>query len=232
MRTFTLTGKTSVLTASYFPPIYLDKNAEYEIAFLSFEAFNSIPNVDEKNNVFKIIPFDPIIIPPGNYEFDDIVNYLNTTVNDNTTQYESVFIKLKANTNTLRSMIKSSHPVDFTYPNSINSLLGFDQEIISASQKYFSSENVINIFRVNVIRINCNIVTGAYHNDEMSHTLHEFFPHVPPGYKIIETPQNLVYLPITTNVIDHIKIEILDQDGNYVNFNSEVVTIRLHLRRI
>ena len=48
--TRTLCGKTSVLTANYFPPIELAGN--FECALIDFITFNSIPNIDESNNLF------------------------------------------------------------------------------------------------------------------------------------------------------------------------------------
>jgi hypothetical protein len=55
---------------------------------------------------------------------------------------------------------------------------------------------------------------------------------LPSGYKIIESPSNVIYLPINTKQLDEIIIKITDQDGNLVNFREEVITVRLHLRRI
>jgi hypothetical protein len=73
------------------------------------------------------------------------------------------------------------------------------------------------------------IVSGSYKNGEKVHVTHEFFPSVPQGYKIIESPLNVIYLPINTKQLNEITIKITDQDGILVNFIEEV---RLHLRRI
>jgi hypothetical protein len=230
MHTFTLSGNTSVL-AYNFPVLHLKPDSEYELAFVSMETFNSMPNVDKDNNMLYIEGFDPIKIPTGSYEFIDIANYFNEYINDNIDTFTNVSITLKPNLNTQKSQIKCSHKIDFTKPNSIGKLLGYDEVIIEPNT-LTESTNTVNIFRVNVLRINCNIVKGAYHNGREVHTIHEFFPRVPPGYKIIETPQNLLYLPINTHTIDYIKIEIHDQEDRLVNFNSEVITIRLHLREV
>ena len=231
MHTFTFTGASSILTGTYFPPIHLDEKENYEIALLSFESFNNIPNVDAENNVFQIQNFPAIKLPHGNYELDNIAEWLKLHITDNENEYKNVTVKLKANPNTLKSLIKCSHPIDFTVKNSIHELLGFNARVVEA-KKYTESDHPVNIFRVNVIQIDCSIANGAYHNNEMTHTLHEFFPKVPPGVKIIEVPHNLIYLPVNTKIIDYIKIDIRDQEGRYVNFNSEVITLRLHLRKV
>ena len=72
------------------------------------------------------------------------------------------------------------------------------------------------------------MTAGAYINERRVHTRHEFFPAVPPGYKIIEVPSQVIYLPITVKTIDHLQVPIVDQDGNLVNFRGEIVTIRPH----
>lgn len=64
------------------------------------------------------------------------------------------------------------------------------------------------------------------------HILHMFYPTVPPGYKIIEVPSNVIYLPTNIKYIDEIILKIIDQDGNLINFKKEFVTVRLHLKTL
>ena len=61
-------------------------------------------------------------------------------------------------------------------------------------------------------------------------TKNTIFPKVSPGYKIIESPVNLVYLPITLDTIDSINISIKDQDDHLLNLRNEKITIRFHMR--
>ena len=57
-----------------------------------------------------------------------------------------------------------------------------------------------------------------------------FFPKVSPGYKIIESPVNLVYLPITLDNIYSLTVSITYQDDNLLNLRNEKLTIRFHIR--
>ena len=57
----------------------------------------------------------------------------------------------------------------------------------------------------------------------------QFFPAVSPGFKIIEIPTQVIYLPLTTKTINNIQIRIVDQDGTLVNFRGEVINMRLHI---
>lgn len=84
---------------------------------------------------------------------------------------------------------------------------------------------------MNIIRLTCNIVKGSYSNGEEGHVLHEFYPTVGRGFKLVEIPHNVIYLPINTNQIRNLSVRIINQTGDLVNFSNEHITIRLHLRR-
>lgn len=107
--------------------------------------------------------------------------------------------------------------------------MGFTKRKLIPGIKH-ESDTPVNILKVNSIRIECNIITNAFINNERVHTIHEFFPNVAPGYKIIELPNSIIYLPVTIPSIDTITIKIVDQNGDLVNFRDEKFLIRLHLR--
>ena len=56
-------------------------------------------------------------------------------------------------------------------------------------------------------------------------------PSVAPGYKIIQNPVNIVYLPLNREHMFNIRIWITDQNENIMDFRGEVQTLRLHLSR-
>ena len=51
--TLTLSGKSTVLAASYFPSIDLS-DGDYELGLAIFETYDTIPNVNESNNKFYL----------------------------------------------------------------------------------------------------------------------------------------------------------------------------------
>ena len=120
----------------------------------------------------------------------------------------------------------------FKQKQSIGKLLGFDSKEVLKKNKEHISKHPINIFRVNAICIECNLVVNSFTNNKTTHTLHMFYPTVPPGYKIVEHPSNVIYLPINTTEISEIQLKIIDQEGRLVNFKKEVITCRLHLKKI
>ena len=219
-RSFTLSGDKSILSHRYFPPIELDESKNYSIGLTHFVVYNSVPNVDESNNVFHFGD-QTIIIPIGSYELEDIENYLKQTLGDE--------ISLTANQNTLRCEIKGSKDIDFSKPKSIGSLLGFPRVKLKAKQLH-SSTHPVDIVKLNVIVIDCNIATGAYINERESHAIYQFAPVTSPGYKIIEVPHNILYLPVKRKQIDNITLSITDQEGRLLNFRGETITVGLHLK--
>ena len=65
---------------------------------------------------------------------------------------------------------------------------------------------------------------------EQQKTIYSFFPKVSPGYKIIESPVNLIYLPLTLDTIDSLTVSITDQYDHLLNLRNEKFTIRFHIR--
>ena len=91
---------------------------------------------------------------------------------------------------------------------------------------------MVNILTINSILVNIDIISGSYVNGSTQPTIYSFFPDVSPGYKIIENPHNLLYLPITADTIHSITIWLTDMNGNERNLPGENLSMRFHLREI
>lgn len=167
-----------------------------------------------------------ISIPVGSYEIGDIIEYIT-----NKMQEDGKHITIQVNKNTLKTEIHSEVDIDFTREDSIGSLLGFDKIFLKKDTTYEATKPV-NIFKVNTIRIECDLIMGAYINDTSSHTIHEFYPTVSAGYKIVQVPNNVIYLPVSRNTIRSIYIKIVDQDSNLIDFRGETITCRIHIKRL
>lgn len=223
--TITLSGNSSILTADYFPSIELNKNFDYACGLVDFQTYNSIPNIDEINNVF-CIGTEIIEFPIGAYEINHINRYICKTLQERQKDYA---FTLSVNNNTLQCEISANVSIYFDENNTIGGLLGFSKRILKPNITHKSDERV-NINRVNAIRIECNIIAGSYVNNKPVHTIHEFAPTVPPGYKIIEVPRNVIYLPVNVKQITSVTLRLVDQDGDLINFRDELITARLHIK--
>jgi hypothetical protein len=170
-----------------------------------------------------------IEIPVGSYELSDIDHYLNLTLNK---IIADAYIYITFNKNTLKSAIMSNLPVFFNKRKTFRNMLGFDSEKILIADNSHESDSVVNISSVNAIKIECNITSAAYSNDKLGHTLHEFYPSVDSGYKIVEVPQTVIYLPLTVHTIDNLTIRCVDQNNKLVNFRGETITLRVHIKKV
>lgn len=216
-------GDTAELTSTFNPSIYLD-DGSYEVGLTNFETFHAIPNIDERNNLF-IVGNVTITIPSGAYELLDIEKYLQRELNSFNIQFS-----LEANNNTLKVTVFCSETITFK-SGSIGKILGFEDGDYKG-QEFHTSQKPAEIIKVNALLIDCSIADGSYLNGEAGHIIHQFFPSVSPGFKIIETPQNILYFPVNVKVISKLVLRVIDQDGELVNFSGETITVRLHIRKI
>lgn len=227
--------KSATYRQVFSSPIILD-SLNYEIALISLETFYSFPNIEAGvNNVFayKTAPANPsqlIYIPTGNYE----ISALATEISNQVTPAVYNNMILSRNTATLKSVfqITGTYAIDFTVPNSLNSLLGFNNEIVGGAPGYYSGENIVNILNVNSILVNCDLINNSYNNGALSSVIYSFFPNVSPGFKIVRNVESPVYIQVNKTQLNNLTTWLTDQDGNLINFRGEVVTIRFHLRKI
>ncbi|DAC81327.1 penton [Mayetiola barley midge adintovirus] len=219
--TITLSGSSSTLSTYFHPEIELDDRFNYSCSLLDFHTYNVVPNVHENNNKFYYADaannsvFYSIIIPVGTYEVSEICEHITRQL------IEKNFV-MRGNKNTLKCEIETDLTIDFTVEDSIGSLLGFSKKILENSLSY-ESDKLVNINSINCIRIECDLTTGSFHNGKGTHTIYEFTPKVAAGYKISEQPRNLIYLPVVKRRINTVNIDIVDQDGELIDFRARPV---------
>ena len=223
-----LSGKNSRICTTFERPIKLDPGKQYELALLNLETYYSFPNVDGKNNQFKYrkdakSPWKIVSIPKGCYEIEGINSALQSAIG-------SKDITLKPNLNTLKCMlcITKEAEVDFTIPNCIRSILGFDAKIYKKG--IHSGEHSVHILRINSILVHTDIITNTYQNGKMEPIIYSFFPNVSPGEKIVEVQKNLIYAPLTIDTIQRMSTWLTDQNSQPLDLQGETLTVRFHLR--
>lgn len=224
-RLFKLTGTSTTLSADLEEPLELDDKVDYGIGLINLETFHSFPNIVEGENNKIYIAGKEISIPTGAYELEDIETYIQKNLTGGNT------IELIPNVNTQKCHIKCTQEIDFSKNGTIASLLGFEKKKLPPNKMHIS-KNSVNIMKTNAISVDCNIATGSYVNGKVAHLIYSFFPLVPVGAKIVETPENVIYLPISVRSIRNVTLKIVDQDGKLLNLQGESVTVGLHLKPV
>lgn len=220
---------TSYAIKHFDSPIYM--NDSYELAVIGLETYNSYPNVTSSiNGNFRYSDgtnWYTIVLPTGSYEVKSIATYILDNLVGSARggiTFVEEYAQLKVSIKLARGC-----QVDFSYPNSVNYILGFDPKIVSGDGKHYG-ENIVNINNVNTLFVNCNVIGNSYSNGKTISSIYGFSPNVSPGFKIIKEPTTPIYLPVTSSVMDAITVWITDQDNNLINFRGETVTVRFHLR--
>ncbi|KAK9730855.1 hypothetical protein QE152_g14158 [Popillia japonica] len=177
--TFTLKSTSSEFSSTYYPPIELDPRYEYALGLIGLHTYNTIPNIHDGQNKFY---YDKqvLTIPTGAYEVTDIEEFLQNSLAPNVTNKNAV-ISLKPNNSTQQCEITSKFSIDFTKSDSIGGMLGFSKKVLQPNVQHVSDLR-IRIIKVITIRVECSIVTAAYYDGRLSHTLFEFAPSVEPGF--------------------------------------------------
>jgi len=243
--------KSTKIKTTFNSPLELDRTRKYEMVLANLETYYTLPNIDSSNKIFRYSPgfievgrggrdggedasrqrqWVDIRIPEGSYDVIDVTETIKIAMKQNGLGDDAV--KISASTNTLKSVleIQDGFQVDFRARNSISSVLGFRNQVYEAG--IHESQNVVNILSINSIIVNVDMIGRSYVNGRTQNTICSFFPNVSPGYKIVENPRNLVYLPVILDKINKIETVVTDQNGKQLNLRGENLTIRYHLREI
>lgn len=235
--TVAFTGTSSVLRADFFPEITLDENAHYCCALLDFTSYNSIPNITSGlNNAFKFRQNGKersIFLSTGAYEVEDILKYLKK-------ELASISINLAYEISVATSKVRLTFDTQIEWIGgaSVLNVIGFHKganvtRIFKANHGEWS-DDIVKITNIDVIRIECDIISGSYINGKHCHTIHQFSNcKVSPGYKFIEVPQHIIYLPLKERQnLRTIQISVVDQHGNLIDFRGEQISCRIHIKKI
>lgn len=220
---------------SFDPPIQLEADKVYKLALVNLETLHNASNinVDRTNNYFKYslnggISWSKISIPEGSYDLHEI----NTAIRREMRQkgyHDSVidkhYVTISTDPNTLKPVLVLVHNclIDFRPSRSLAKVLGFENRV-------YSSEEFVNV-DITGLNINIDIVSGSYVNGALQNTIYSFLPDVAPGAdRIVETPSNLVYLPVTLkDTISNMEISITDQTGRTLDPPGVGLFARFHM---
>lgn len=232
-RLLSFTSTSSEMTQDYYPPIELDPDGAYGIAMYSLNTYNTIPNVirgiSDTMTLLRSETGDvhTLRLPEGSYELEQIASNLQNQAKESVKiDNLEIFPDYKQ-----VKMRCASADILFLGNSALGKLMGFSR-MSYAKEIWHSSDIPVSISSVNEINVDCSLAHGSYRNGHKCHTLYSFYPDVAPGYKIVERPSQLVYLPINLrDEITHIAIRLVNQHNQLINFRGEEITIQLDLKK-
>ena len=234
-RMIVLTGNTSRIKEDFMLPVtFPSPNCSYEMALTRLETYYSFPNIDKTNCNIKV-SFDngqtwkDLAIETGCYEIKAINKTLQRLVVEAGGKGNG--ITLSPDINTLKCILnitEKNYQVDFNVNHSLCSVLGFKPQIYKLGRH--TSSQIVNIMHVNSILVQCDVVGASTLNSGEAPILYTFFPNVSPGEKIVEVPINLIYVPVTRDIISSMTAWLTDQDGKDLNLRGETVSLTFHIR--
>jgi hypothetical protein len=229
-----------MFTTRFSTPIDL-ADYDFEIALINLETWYSFANVTKSNNLLTYSSdggetWKLVRIEIGAYELEAINDEIQLQMKhfgDWDAVNNAYYISISANNTTLKSIIDVTNPnyvIDFTIKDSVRHILGFDSILLPKGRHI--STHVVNISDISSIFVNCDCINESYVNGVSSPVIYSFGIKVSPGYRIVESPVNLVYLPINRKTLSEFNIWITDQSGKSIDFRGEHITCRFHIRTI
>ena len=229
--TFTLSGVSNPLHTYFFPPVEL--KGESEIALLSIEAPYAPLYINSTNNTIFTEGLIKILIPTGFYTFEELGSYLNVQMkkhprvftDDHKKTLKNEMFSLDYDAKKKRVVVMTCWEIKCQDPlNTFFRYLGFTTCIKSHTR------NIGDEIFFNKYKINCIGVTSSYFNNSSSSCIYELYPE--DKYNVTHQANSLIYYKISDkSTLNDIVIDIRDRDNNLVDFQNQIVTIKLHLRQ-
>lgn len=97
----------------------------------------------------------------------------------------------------------------------------------------YDSDDLGKIKKLEVIRIECDIISESYINGERTHTIHQFATRASSANNktFVEIPKHLNYLPVKTKNLRSIQISITDRMGKLVDISGLKIICRINIKR-
>ena len=240
-----LSGVGPKISCTFPTPIELDHaRYDYKIGLKKFKCYYAFPNVTENvNNKLAIRPgtgkdFVLIALPTGAYEIDSIFKAILTELKN-----KKIDIKGKGEETDyfilgtqlaefkVQITLRQGWAVKFNVEHSIAAVLGFDKTPIIDAPKITTAPHTVKILVFNSMFFLTDITYPSIFNGKYIPFLFHYSLHTAPGYNIVVTPNDVTYKSLTTNILSHINLWVIDEHGHNINFNTEELTVELKLIR-
>ena len=217
-----------------------DDEYDVTIGLKSFSTYNNMPNVEVGvNNKIKIkVPnkdYEICELETGAYELSAIAKEILHWICHTYPELEDVEKQFELTGNNATSKAEfhfkvKGYGVSFDVSNSLCTVLGFKKTDTFEGKGRFKAEKIVNIAKVSQLVFNCNLVEGDYVNGSRHPFIYNCTVDVPPGYRLEREVTDISYKKITSAMITHIRIWIVDQRGAPVNLREDEFSVTLSLK--
>lgn len=230
----TLSDRSTKLSCSFSPELNLQGN--WGLALQNIATYNSIANVDNKNNKFKYFngkAWETLSIGTGSYEIkelsDEIVRLMKLNEDyDEANDIPNLYFEANLSRLTTEIYLKNGYKVDFNIVNGLATTLGFGKVILD--KPYNESTEPINIITINSILVHCDLVQSSYFNGKPSNIIHSFPINTSPGFRMVSEPLVQRYHRILARQVGTMTVWLTDDSGNLLNLRNELVTVNLRFK--
>jgi hypothetical protein len=203
---FNFSGFKNTFTHSIYPPIDCSQGAT--ITVLSLSTFYTVKNITKQNNCLKIGE-NKFEIPEGNYNLTQLCEAISDLSHG-----DKLVLTPLYSMNRVRC--ESHEIVDFNVKNSINEMLGFNKKTYVAKQTHIS-EHEPKLYHIQSLCVHCEGAIGAFLNGEQTNEIHSANVLVPPSYRIVSEPHNLVQYKIRNAQLSELKFTICDENSQLIS---------------
>ncbi len=227
-----ITNNGSSVKVSFGPPIQLDSKKKYQLRLLSSNITNCNPNITSANNKFSY-KYNGLIydkeIPIGLWSLDEI-NYI---IGMYTTAQNGLQLFAFTGNNfnsTINVTFLTANTFIYLTQNSIMSILGFSTTSTSGYSDYIggfmnggrtavcTGDQPARLDKTSLILVKCNITNGSYLNSQANNIIASIPINAAASSQIQTNPVHPCRNNIILDRIDNLQIDLLDQDGNSLDF--------------
>ena len=233
-----LTGDGPKLSCNLHPVLRFERNVSVTLALTKISFYTCFENISfDENNELRIKPgggHDWILVQlnSGAYNLDEIYEeIIRELTRKGVKDIDKSFV-LEANSTTLRANITlgNGYKVSFDTEHSIAKILGFKSTDFLNQDGRYQGSDVVNINTVTSLFVLCDITRASYKNGKHASFIYNTVINTKPGVRFIDTPTNLVHIPLLLNdIISDINVWVVDQNMRPIKMMNREFVIELNL---
>lgn len=207
------------------------RNSRYQCAMTHATIWFSFYNVSSDYNNTRLryyngTAWNEITIPDGNYTARALIAAILNIVKTLGDDPDSIVIRPNYSTGKFEYELSGGYKLDFTGYN-IKRIFGADDAEYENTGTFPHVASITN--GINSILINVSVIDGSVVGTNSGEAIWSFTPQGPPSSLLEVKPYFPTYvLCKPVDIVEEIRVRIVDQRGIPINLNGEPVTVSLH----